>query len=372
MRCLGGGSALVGGDTARAYKRSTEVSRIIPAMNTTPLPPLFSSPAAFQDAFVAGLERQLAEPGLGTFILVLANASFDADIWPRLRDRLEARFAELSGEVAQALRSGRKLSYPDDDLTVFLKLMAMGFAAVTPTEFRRAGPWELQYNPLRALRPARASGQKIETVTPPPFNPAAFQFNKPFLKPEILWQGTLGSHPMRLLYNKFPFARLHGLLAPAPEAGQPQRLSQEWHHAVWHLCHDLAANLPGLAIAYNSYGAQASVNHLHFQTFVRAEPLPVADPLWRHNGGDTAYPSACHVFDAALDAWFFIESLHRADVAYNLVYMPGRLYCLPRRFLGAHAWYEMAGGVTAFNRDDFGQTTESTVADELSALAMVV
>jgi len=329
------------------------------------LPPLFHSTDAFHDAFVAGLERQLAEPGLGTFILVLANASFDADIWPHLRALLERRFDELSLEVAEALRSGRKLTYPEDDLMVFLKLMAMGFHAVTPTEFRRAGPWELQYNPLRALRPARASGQKIETVTPPPFNPAGFQFNKPFLRPEILWQGTLRGHPLRLLFNKFPFARLHGLLAPDPEAGLPQKLTQEWHHAVWHLTRDLAANLPGLGIAYNSYGAQASVNHLHFQTFVRDEPLPLFDPIWRHNGGDTPYPADCHVFDSAIDAWLHIESLHQANTAYNLIYTPGRLFCLPRRFLGTHAWYEMAGGITAFSRDDFESRTDASFADEL-------
>lgn len=336
------------------------------------LPDVFATEAAFRDAFVAGLERQLDQPGLGTFILVLANASFDAGIWPRLRDRLEMRFDALSFEVAEALRSGRKLNYPEDDLMVFLKLMAMGFAAITPTEFRRAGPWELQYNPLRALRPARASGQKIETVAPPPFNPAGFQFNKPFLRPEILWEGTLRSHPMRLLYNKFPFAHLHGLLAPDPESGLPQQLSQEWHHAVWHLTHDLAASLPGLAIAYNSYGAQASVNHLHFQTFVRDEPLPLLAPCWRHNGGEVPYPVPCHVFESAIEAWFFVESLHQTNTAYNLVYVPGGLYCLPRRFLGSHAWYEMAGGMTAFNRDDFESLAEVALADELNRHAKVL
>jgi hypothetical protein len=335
------------------------------------LSPLFESRTAFRAAFVSGLERQLAEPGLGTFILVLANASFDTNIWPLLRTRLEQRFDELSGEVATALRSNRKLTYPDDDLMVFLKLMAMGFAAVTPTEFRRAGPWELQYNRLRALRPARASGQKVETVTPPPFNPTSFQFNKPFLRPEILWQGTLRSHPFRLLYNKFPFARLHGLLVPDPEAGLPQLLTQEWHHAIWHLTHDFAPNLPGLGIAYNSYGAQASVNHLHFQVFVQDEPLPLLDGRWRHNGGYEAYPVDSHVFESALDAWFFISSLHQTNTAYNLIYTAGRLYCLPRRFLGGHAWYEMAGGVTTFNRDDFVSLDANIIAGELSQLRPV-
>lgn len=342
------------------------------------LPSLFSTQVALRGAFVAGLERQLAEPGLGTYILVLANASFDPAIWPLLRDRLADRFAGLAAEVSAGLRSGGKLSYPDDDLVVFLKLMAMGFAAVSGTEWRRTGPWEVQFNPLRALRPARASGQKVAGCMPPAFNPNGFQFNKPFLKPEILWQGELRRHPVRLLYNKFPFAALHGLLVPDPEGQLPQRLTQDWHLYIWHLAEELVAHMPGAGIAYNSYGGQASVNHLHFQTFVRDAPLPVAAPIWRHNGGDQAYPLPCRTFDAALDAWFFIESLHGRDIPYNLIYAGGRLHCLPRLPQGqhapipwsaGHAWYELAGGATTFNRDEFAGLHAAAIADALTALA---
>ncbi|WP_206199427.1 hypothetical protein [Parasulfuritortus cantonensis] len=344
------------------------------------LPSLFASKTELQEAFVAGLERQLAEPGLGTYILVLANASFDPAIWPLLRDGLARRFAELAEEVSAGLRAGRKLHYPDDDLTVFLKLMAIGFDAVSGTEWRRAGPWEIQYNPLRALRPARASGQPVAGCTPPAFNPNGFQFNKPFLKPEILWQGELRRHPIRLLYNKFPFADLHGLLVPEPDRQLPQRLSQDWHLYMWHLATELGAGLPGFGIAYNSYGGQASVNHLHFQTFVRGTPLPVAEPGWRHNGGTLDYPLPCRTFDSALEAWFHIEGLHGRDQPYNLVYAGDRVHCLARRPQGSltaapwsagHAWYEMAGGVTTFNRDDYASLDDATVADELSRLAPV-
>ncbi|MFZ5484800.1 MAG: hypothetical protein ACOZB0_11280 [Pseudomonadota bacterium] len=342
----------------------------------TNLPDPFQSPTAFHDAFVAGLERQLAEPGLGTYILVLANASFDPAIWPLLKGRLGNRFAELAAEVSEGLRSGRRLNYPEDDLMVFLKLMAMGFDSVSGTEWRQAGPWEIQFNPLRALRPARASGQHAEGCAPPPFNPSGFHFNKPFLKPEILWEGELRRHPIRLLYNKFPFADLHGLLVPDPERSLPQWLTQDWHLYAWHLVEALAERLPGLGIGYNSHGGQASVNHLHFQTFLRAEPLPIAAAHWTHNGGAIPYPIPCHAFTSALEAWFFIDQLHHGHQPYNLVYLPGRLYCLPRRTGGApvpwcagHAWYELAGGVTTFNRDDFGKLGAPDIGDALAALA---
>lgn len=343
------------------------------------LPDLFTHPERLRGEFVAGLDRQLGEPGLGTFILVLANARQDPAIWPFLRDRLANRFSELAEQVSKDLRTGRKLAYPDDDLMVFLKLMAMGFDAITATEWRQAGPWEVQFTLLRALRPARASGQKAEGCEPPPFNPAGFQFNKPFLTPEVLWEGELRHHPARLLYNKFPFVNLHGLLVPDPTRQLPQRLNQDWHLYVWHLAEDLAASLPGLRLAYNSYGAQASVNHLHFQTCLRDNPLPVEAPGWRHNGGDRDYPLPCHVFGSALEAWFFIDSLHASAQPYNLIYAGDRLYCLPRRPQGGpaaawsagHAWYEMAGGVTTFNRDDFASLAEDAIAAELSAQAPV-
>ena len=344
------------------------------------LPEPFSAPDTLHEAFVAGLERQLAEPGLGTFILVLANAGFAPAIWPMLQARLATRFGELAGEVSAALRSGRKLAYPDDDLTVFLKLMAMGFEAISGTEWRQAGPWEVQFNPLRALRPARSSGQKVDGCQPPAFNPNGFQFNKPFLQPEILWQGELRRHPVRLLYNKFPFAPLHGLLVPDPARQLPQRLTQDWHLYAWHLAEALAHALPGAGLAYNSYGGQASVNHLHFQTFVRETPLPIEAGLWRHNGGEADYPLPCQVFTSALEAWFCIDRLHSQGRPYNLVYAGGRIYCLPRRPQGSHqpapwsaghAWYEVAGGVTTFNRDDFAALDADSIAAELSALRPV-
>jgi len=339
------------------------------------LPGPFQSREALEQAFIAGLERQLEAPALGAYILVLANASFDAGIWPRLAKGLQDRFQAHARIIAAALRAGRQPEAPDDDLMVFLKLMAMGFDAVSTTEFRRSGPWELQFNPLRALRPARASGLQVGGCLPPAFAPQGFHFNKPFLRPEILWEGRLGSHPVRLLYNKFPFSPLHTLLVPEPERERPQLLGQELHHYAWHLAEALGRGLPGIAIAYNSYGAHASVNHLHFQMVVRTQPLPLQEAGWRHNGGASHYPLDCRVFTSGLEAWFFIEHLHQRQTPYNLIYLPGRLYCLPRQVQGSvalppwtagFAWHELAGGITTFRRDDFDRLTGKVIAAELS------
>jgi hypothetical protein len=339
-----------------------------------PLPDEFSSPVALRHAFVAGLERQLAEPGLGTFILVLANASFDAEIWPSLQDRIASRFKTLAEGIGNALRGGSRLAHPEDDLMVFLKLMAMGLDAVRPSEYRAAGPWEVQVNPLRALRPARASSLSAAGVQPPAFDVTGFHFNKAFLHKEVLWQGELQRKPCRLLYNKFPFAPWHGLLVPEPERQHAQLLNQELHLFAWHLADRLGTTLPGFGLSYNSFGACASVNHLHFQTFMRPTTLPLEAPSWRHNGGADSYPAECRAYADPVEAWLDLERLHASGTAYNLIYRPGRLLCLPRRpqgsyaladWTGGHAWYEMAGGVVAFNRGDYADLNAPAIEAEL-------
>ena len=58
-------------------------------------------------------------------------------------------------------------------------------------------------------------------------------------------------------------------------------------------------------------------------------------------------------FDDRAAAGEFIAALHRQAISYNLILADGLFYCLPRRkqgevayapWLGALAWYEMAGG----------------------------
>jgi len=341
-----------------------------------PLPPPFRSPDDFRAAFVAGLQRLVEEPGLGAFILVLANANFDADIQPLLAPRLAARFAELGDRCRKALRRGRPIDAPPDDLLVFLKLLAIGIDDLPTTTWRRAGPWEIQFNPVRALRPARSSAARIDQLVAP-FDPRGFHFDRPFLRPETLWEGELLGWPGRLLYNKFPFVPLHGLWVPEPGAGWPQLLAEQDHARLWEATAVLGAALPGFGFGYNSYGAHASVNHLHFQSFLRAEPLPVEDGAWAHNGGPTPYPVGCRVFSEPDSAWDAIAGQHAGNQPYHLVYRPGRLYLLPRAFQGTRphaawtaglAWYELAGGVTTFDAEDFERLDAAAIAAELAAL----
>lgn len=336
-------------------------------------PPILASAAAFQQGFADGLAAMLAaHRGLGVYILVLANAAYDTALWAQLETALARRHAELADEVAAALRRGSALAEPEDDVMVFLKLNTIGFAHLERMAYRDDGPWRALFNPLRALRPPRASGQTFAGLMRP-FDPAGFHFNKPFLAKEVLWSGTLGDRNVRLLYNKFPFARLHGLLVPEPERTLPQYLSPEFHGWAWDLCAE--AGLPGLCLGYNSAGAGASVNHLHFQSFVQAEPLPVQDARFLHNGGTLAYPLPCSRFTDREQAWLHLDALHERSQPYNLIYTQRALYCMPRLAQDSaqlcassrgYGWSEMSGVVTLFSREDYaawsGPVFEATLA----------
>jgi diadenosine tetraphosphate (Ap4A) HIT family hydrolase len=336
----------------------------------------FSSRDALHQRFVAGLDAMLdRHDGLGVYILVLANAAQDPALWQPLREKLMVRHLHHAATIKAALRHGAKLDAPEDDLMVFLKLMAMGLG---PDEFeqlqvsarRQLGSWEVQFNPLRALRPARMSTARVEGIMRP-FDASSFHFNKPFLAKEVLWQGELAGKPARLLYNKFPFAPLHGLLVPVPELQRPQFLSPELHGWAWEVAKQAGVAIPGFGIAYNSYGAYASVNHLHFQTFAREQPLPLQCLDL------SAYPLAAQRFDDPQSAWFQLDALHQQGTPYNLIYDVGGVIVIARARQGdvplqtwspGFAWSEMAGAFSVGSREEYDGLSEAEITQALQAL----
>ncbi|MEN8176032.1 MAG: hypothetical protein ABFS23_09730, partial [Pseudomonadota bacterium] len=176
-------------------------------MNSSPL----RNPAALHDAFLAGLERQLEDNSLGAFVLVLANACFDAGLFTRLEDRLRRRFAEYERRLRGDLARGRPVDATQDDQLVFLKLMAIGFDRLSTTESERRNGWELQYNLLRGMRPPRYADQPAQSIRAP-FDPHCFNFTRTHLAGERLWAGALGDHDTALFFNKFPFIDSHLIL----------------------------------------------------------------------------------------------------------------------------------------------------------------
>lgn len=343
--------------------------------------PFFSSRPELEQRFAAGLSAMLDKhPGLGVYILVLANAVQDAALWGRLREALALRHRRLRDRITAALREGRKLAEPEDDLMVFLKLVAIGFEHLLPVEQKLiadtnapgAPAWEAQFNPIRALRPARMSDTRVDGVMRP-FDPNGFHFNKPFLAKEVLWEGEIEGKPARLLYNKFPFAPLHGLLVPEPARERPQCLTPELHGWAWEVARSSGAAIPGFGLSYNSYGAYASVNHLHFQTFVRQGPLPAQEHP------DRDYPLARLCFTDMEAAWFQLDELHQRGQVYNLVYSIDGVLVIPRVRQGeippepwsaGFAWSEVAGVFPVASREDYESLDHGALGEALARLAV--
>jgi len=336
------------------------------------IPDLFHSADTFRDRFERGLIDLLRSTGeLGEDILVLANANFEPRIWEHLHDELRTCFARLAAEsTAQTLHGA------PDDVATLREIIDHDFDSLRPVESRRSGPWELQFNPLRAFRPARHSGARIEAIRAP-FDATRFHFDKPFLRQEIIWEGQLLGRNATLFYNKFPFADYHGLLVPDLGGHRPQFLEADDFAFLCDAAQELAARMPGFGLGYNSYGAHASVNHLHFQTFLRTEPLPIEDLHWAHNDGPDPYPCRCLRFDAPREAQAYIAELPEQAISYNLILASGHIYCLPRRkqgevayapWLGALAWYEMAGGFPLASAEDFAQLSAAEIAAQIAAV----
>ena len=345
--------------------------------------------AQFKTLFVNQLKNMLSPDELGAFILVLANSQQDDFLKTALDAELKKLFSSFKNKY-----NSEELKATQDDIDVFKQLIDIDLKNITCWQYRNAGVWELVYNSMRKLRPARSSNEILTSIHRP-FDETKFHFNKPFLKPEILWQGNYNGNDnkgnahknnngsnvrninLRVLYNKFPFSDYHLLLAISPEENLPQFLTQETHEYMFSMVNELDAVLPGFGVGFNSLAAGASVNHLHFQGFVRERIFPIEDRCWLHNGGELNYPLQVHRFEN--DAWLYIKNLIDSNVAFNCLYRKNVCYVIPRQFQGAvnlpgwlqgAGWIDVAGVITVSNAETFSSIDESSITQALALLSI--
>ena len=139
----------------------------------------------FKTLFAEKLRAMLSPDVLGAFILVLANSMQDKESQASLKSNLMAMFVELNSKIKNG-----ELKATDDDLEVFEKIKKKGVGSVSAWESIEQGEWEVLVNSMRGLRPARTSSEKVESIFRE-FDNGKFHFNKPFLRPEILWEGEI-------------------------------------------------------------------------------------------------------------------------------------------------------------------------------------
>jgi len=223
---------------------------------------------------------------------------------------------------------------------------------------------------MRQLRPARASSQVLNS-TVQTFDSDKFHFNKPFLKPEILWEGEYAAKNVRVLYNKFPFSDYHLLIVVSPELNHAQVLDEEMHHFIYSLVQKESKTLPGFGVGFNSLAAGASVNHLHFQGFIRDQEFAIEDM------DENSHPlSISHCKSSDL-AWEKIASLMQKDIAFNCLYLEGKCYVVPRLYQGrvnlpewldGAGWIDVAGVMTVSDHKVFHDLNVAQIEQAMSLM----
>lgn len=320
----------------------------------------------FKELFVSKLKGMLSDDELGAFILVLANSQQDAFLKKQLADDLQTTFCRMKNNF-----SAGSLNAPQDDIDVFKQLMDVELHDIQPWQYKTVGDWEVAYNSMRQLRPARASSQ-ILSSTRQAFDDSKFHFNKPFLKPEILWEGEHKGLSSRVLYNKFPFADYHLLIVLSPQEKSSQLLTHDAHNYVFSLVAEMSEKFPGFGVGFNSLAAGASVNHFHFQGFIREQNFPVEN-IKR----DGAYPVNVEQFIDSESAWAYVQSLIEQDIAFNCLYRKNACYVFARNYQGAvelpswltgAGWLDVAGVVTVSDSESFQHLTKDEIYSGLSLL----
>ena len=327
----------------------------------------------FKYLFAESLRAMLSPKEPGALILVLANSLQDEELRNQLKVDVQVTFDEIKKNIDKNI-----ITPTDDDMAVLKALDEFGVGSLCCWETKSVNGWEMIFNPVRSLRPARASAEKIEVINRA-FNDQLFNFNKPFLSPEIMWEDEWEDVQMRVLYNKFPFAPYHLIIVPEPEQQYAQYLSYEHHELIWELVQEQHDVFHGFGAGYNSLGACASVNHLHFQGFIRKERLPVEEHHWHHNGGKETYPMHCTRFSSVDDSWKLIQQYHKQNQPYNLLYRHDRCYVLPRIPQGTPTvlpmvqgagWIEECGVFNVSDRSELQSTTADDLTNCLKSLSV--
>ena len=340
----------------------------------------FSSETSFKQAFDNGLISLLNKhQSAGTFILALANFIQHPSLLNVNQPLVKQTYSKLAQQYQLAKEQGLTPDDAADDYNVMSSLIKLGLDNISPLKHRSCGDekWSLYFNQLRSFRPERMSATHIESINID-FDKNTFNFNKPFLKKEIFIEQQLNNKQASLLYNKFPFADYHGLLVLEREQEFNQFLSEEIFHYIYQLFQDISQTLPEQIIAYNSIGAGASVNHLHFQSCLMKQPLSLFDKQWTHNNGLTEYPAPCKVFNQAENSWAYINKLQSTNTPFNLIFYNQRLYCLPRKLnnqinssIPQIGWFEMAGGFSLPNRTIFDSIGSTEIARVLKDVCLL-
>ncbi len=320
------------------------------------LPDLLSNQKNFITAFEKRLISLLNKDELGAFILVLANSLQDEQLNKLLAKKIAVTFKQL--------KENANLVAGPDDISVFETLKKTGVTQYKTWQYKQVESWLCTLNSFRSLRPERSSKQDFTSLYQD-FNKEAFHFSKPFLRPEVISIEKFEQLDLQIMFQKFPFIPYHLLIVINASQYLPQYLDQKTHQTLWHFINTVSQKIKGFRLAYNSLGAGASVNHLHFHGCI-INTLSIEETQWLHNGGNQHYPLAVRCCHSIKESWGIIEQQHQNNQPYNLLYSKDCCYIIPRspqskksNDLKMISWYEASGGFI-FDQEETFENIKST------------
>ena len=98
---------------------------------------------------------------------------------------------------------------------------------------------------------------------------------------------------------------------------------------------------------------------------------------WRHNGGNLDYPLTCYRYAEPRQAWLAINAWHEQSIPYNLIYVPGALYAMPRQLQSqimhsdwttGFSWIETGGEIIVQDATAFVELGVSDIEQEMHKL----
>ena len=340
---------------------------------------ILSSPDFYKQAFEQGLVNIIKNQTAGTFILACANIFQQPELLKKNKMLLRDCYKQIKNDYK--IRKQQPPTDADDDVMVMNQIISVGFDNLQPLKTRQpeknGHQYQLNLNQLRSFRPARMSAQKNIRLNTA-FNPNGFHFDKAFLKKEIFAEGAYQGKQISLLYNKFPFVNYHALLVVDKNLQHNQFLTKEYLDYIFCLQTDNEIKIPEWVTAYNSLGAGASINHLHFQVFLQSQPLALFSSHLTHNGGTESWPAYCCVFNTTEACWHYLQQLHAHNIPYNLLVKYKKIFCLPRKpatqtyatfNVASYGWSEMAGIFTFSDNNIFTQATPALLEETLRSVS---
>lgn len=306
---------------------------------------VFDSAESFVKQFRDGLYNLLRRDDLtASQVVLVANnaiATGDLALFGQAMANIFRTAASASEEDRQILTY---LASVDDPMAVMLRRVTdSGLVFV--------------YNQLRQYRPRRAASEAPTTLWRQ-FDQTKFNFNK--VPTEMFASVGCQSGRVHLFYNKFPYDAYHVLLVPVPDNNYPQFLNVG-NVALWEeLFAMISAVLPDSVMGYNSLGAYASINQLHFHLIYGSKKLVIPG---RRDGvfGQTVNGRGA--------SWPLIDPIQAANQPFNLVQDSDGLTVIPQhgqRAVGptwstGFAWFELAGGFIFIDLESFETLEDAAI-----------